>query len=168
MEFTTIHGVCFFLAIAMFVLSAVAQVMKTDQLECERDSERHLFIFCLVLQAGPVYVQCNDGSGTGTQISEDGLQSQTQTGPGCQSQTSDDGTQSQSQSQNGYGIQTQTQCSGYNCEPLPPLFQLKPLEWQRIRPLQWNTFTPIQRWNFFQVLQQKWVLEKEDRLDCRH
>lgn len=45
MEFTTIHGVCFFLAIAMFVLSAVAQVMKTDQLECERDRERDTFLF---------------------------------------------------------------------------------------------------------------------------
>lgn len=126
--------------------------------ECEREREKDpsdTFFLSFFLQAGPVYVQCNDGSGSGTQISEDGLQSQTQTGPGCQSQTSEDGQQSQSQSQNGYGTQTQTQCSGADCSPLPPLFTLKPLEWQPLKPLEWHTFAPMQQWNFNQVQQQQ-------------
>ncbi|KAH8400701.1 hypothetical protein KR009_000386 [Drosophila setifemur] len=98
------------------------------------------------LNAAPV--ECNNG--TGTQHSENGLQSQTQTGPGCQTQTSEDGSQSQSQSQTGNGTQSQTQCSGAECgqlTPFPPLFTMRPFEpfqplepMQTLPPLTWNTY----------------------------
>ncbi|XP_017010130.2 uncharacterized protein [Drosophila takahashii] len=95
------------------------------------------------LNAAPV--ECNNGDGT--QISENGYQSQTQTGPGCQSQTSEDGSQSQSQSQSGGGYQSQTQCSGSSCgqfSPLPPLFTLKPFEpFEPMQPLTFQPFGPV-------------------------
>ncbi|KAH8252522.1 hypothetical protein KR032_000375, partial [Drosophila birchii] len=77
------------------------------------------------LNAAPI--QCNNGNGT--QVSENGYQSQTQNGPGCQTQSSENGSQSQSQS--GSGTQSQTQCSGSDCgefSPFPPLFTMKPFE----------------------------------------
>ncbi|XP_016985959.1 uncharacterized protein LOC108049329 [Drosophila rhopaloa] len=108
------------------------------------------------LKAAPV--ECNNGSGT--QISADGLQSQTQTGPGCQTQTSEDGTQSQSQIQSGNGYQSQSQCSGSSCgqfSPLPPLFTLEPLKPFTLTPLKpitwqpWGTFGSNQVQNQNQV-----------------
>ncbi|XP_015033740.2 uncharacterized protein LOC26529684 [Drosophila willistoni] len=85
------------------------------------------------VHAKPLDIQCNYGSGT--QISDDGLQIQTQTGPGCQTQVSDDGSQIQSQTQTGSGIQTQSQCSGINCAQLEPI-TWKPLEFRPFRPFQ--------------------------------
>ncbi|XP_034105025.1 uncharacterized protein LOC117568458 [Drosophila albomicans] len=112
----------------------------------------------LVVRAVPIEVQCSDGSTAiwDTQISADGSQTQTQTGPGCQTQTSDDGQQTQSQSQTGSGTQSQTQCSGPDCSPLPPLFTMKPLEWNTMKPLEWNTMRPLE-WNTFPPMQmQPW------------
>ncbi|XP_037950859.1 induced during hyphae development protein 1-like [Teleopsis dalmanni] len=72
-----------------------------------------------------VKTDCSDSTGTHTQTSSDGKQSQTQTGSGCQSQTSGSGSQSQSQS--GSGTQSQSQCSGADChefKPFKPLFHM--------------------------------------------
>ncbi|KAH8277970.1 hypothetical protein KR018_011375 [Drosophila ironensis] len=95
---------------------------------------------CVLSELNAAPVECNNSGGT--QISQDGLQIQTQTGPGCQSQTSEDGSQSQSQSQSGGGTQSQSQCSGAACgqfTPFPPLFTLKPFEpLEPLKPLTWQ------------------------------